>query len=156
MGAYENFERDFIERTLQLIEQYDHHVMPNVPDNEQYEVTLLLNCLLGLLVLPRQSLFAQVPAIPVNQLQAWGLPTDVVKDWGQHSGKIVPADYETLRELVHEMRNGIAHLRVKIHDDDQRIADIEFSDTNGFNAIIPITSLRIFVKKLAETVKPKA
>lgn len=154
MTEYKDFERDFIHRTLHIIEQYDQYVLPNIPEKEQYEVTLLLNCLLGLLVLPSQLLFPQIPNIPVNQLQAWGLPNNIVRNWGRHPKIIAPTDRETLRELIHEMRNGVAHLRVAIQGDGQRITDIEFSDTNGFNASIPVTSLRVFVKKLAQTVKP--
>lgn len=49
---FEIVERDFVFRTLALLNQYDQYVLPRVPDSEQFEVTLLLNSLLGLIVLP--------------------------------------------------------------------------------------------------------
>ena len=54
MTDYSHIERDFIQRTQTIIEQYEQHVQTAVSADEAFEVTLLLNCLLGLLVFPQQ------------------------------------------------------------------------------------------------------
>lgn len=58
---YENFGRDFIARTLIILNQYETLVMVNIAESEQFEVTLLLNCLLGLLVFPKERFYKNIP-----------------------------------------------------------------------------------------------
>src|SRR3989304_5249303 len=82
---YETVERDFVERSIKIITQYEKYITPCVPKEEQYEVTLLLNCLLGLIVLPfehskRRQGNPQFPEIlkgddrPIKDLGSeWGL-----------------------------------------------------------------------------------
>ena len=59
MEYREPYAREFILRTLSIIEQYETHV-PSGP--EKYEQTLLLNCLLGLLVLPSETQLKTIDA----------------------------------------------------------------------------------------------
>lgn len=78
-------ECDFIRRTLKVIDQYDEFVMPSIAEDQQFEVSLLINCLTGLLVLPfehqkRMQKGARFPIIcdddhkPYKQLnEEWGL-----------------------------------------------------------------------------------
>jgi hypothetical protein len=54
MTVYYQFERDFIRRTLKRLDQYAELVLGRVAPDNEYEVTLLMNCLLGLLVYPQQ------------------------------------------------------------------------------------------------------
>ncbi len=54
MSAYKTQEFDFIQRTKKIINQYDSLL---IPDNDKFEVTLFLNCLVGLLILPQQKWF---------------------------------------------------------------------------------------------------
>jgi len=46
-------EDEFIQRTLRIIEQYKEREC--YLGDQYYDVTLLLNCLLGLIVVPRAS-----------------------------------------------------------------------------------------------------
>lgn len=75
---YSNFHVDFIERTLKIIEQYEEMVEPVLPDKEVFEVTLLINCLLGLLILPNEHCYNKLPRTKVVELQAWGIPKDAI------------------------------------------------------------------------------
>lgn len=77
---YEIFERDFIVRTLKIIRQYEKYV----PVSEQFEVTLLINCLLGLLVLPKERCYVDIPDVPIEELEGWGLRADHIKA-GHHA-----------------------------------------------------------------------
>ncbi|MEW6226592.1 MAG: HEPN family nuclease [Bacillota bacterium] len=72
---YEIFERDFIVRTLKIIRQYEKYV----PVSEQFEVTLLINCLLGLLVLPKERCYVDIPDVLIEELEGWGLRADHIK-----------------------------------------------------------------------------
>ncbi|MBW4458089.1 MAG: hypothetical protein KME55_38795 [Nostoc indistinguendum CM1-VF10] len=53
----EIFQRDFIARTLEIVEQYEKYVMKCVSENQQFEVTLLINCLLDKIVRKNQIYF---------------------------------------------------------------------------------------------------
>lgn len=49
MGNYSDFETDFVQRTLALIDQYNEMIeVLGKPFREQYNYTLTLNCLLVL------------------------------------------------------------------------------------------------------------
>ena len=151
---YELFERDFIVRTLRLVEQYEQHVMKDVPKQEQFEVTLLINCLLGLLVLPKERCYVSIPALPLDQLNDWGLSPDFIQSWGNHPRNLNPEHYGTLLEVVQRLRNGVAHTHVRPLGNGSEITKLEFTDRNGFRAVFPIGNLKAFVTKLAQSVKP--
>ncbi len=151
MSDYELFERDFIVRTLKIIEQYDRHVVGHVQKSEQFEITLLINCLLGLLVLPKERCYAQIPYVPVERFGEWGLPPDFIRSWGNGAGNPGPKERD-LAQVIHRMRNSVAHLRVEAHANSGEIAELEFSDRNGFRCVAPVSSLKMFVMRLAQSV----
>ncbi|MGD1017720.1 MAG: HEPN family nuclease [Verrucomicrobiia bacterium] len=149
---YEVFERDFITRTLAIIQQYETHVQSAVEKREQVEVTLLINCLLGLLVLPNERRFNRLPPIPIEQLGDWGFHLEFVKNWGKRPEKVKPEHYGTLCELIYRMRNSISHLDIRPHGDGSEITKIEFYGDDGFSVLVPQDCLKQFVTKLAQAV----
>jgi len=146
---YELFERDFIVRTLDIIQKYDKYV----PRKEQYEVTLLINCLLGLLILPKERCYVNIPKNKLSDLIDWGLTQENIISWGSRSNNINPDHYETLLEVVHKMRNSIAHIRIVPHANDKEIKALEFSDRSGFKAIVPVDCLHKFVTRLSGSIE---
>ena len=101
---YQHVVRDFAERTrsnLHLLRklQEDH------PNLEIYEVTQLINSMLGLLVFPRESYVDRIPKTPLSELadQGWPMPK-VVGNYPQ---------VEDLRDLIRYLRNAIAHFNVE-------------------------------------------
>ncbi|MFD1014419.1 HEPN family nuclease [Winogradskyella rapida] len=104
MGNYKNIEHDFIDRTMKLISQYDS-ILHKYPFEEQYNYTLLLNCLLGIIVLPKEKFYTHIPnPIITNELkQNMGLNKSTIS-----------RDYTRLRELIHGLRNSIAHFSFEI------------------------------------------
>jgi hypothetical protein len=74
-------EQDFVKRTLKLIEQYDKH-RRTLPNAQHFEETLLVNCLIGLLVLPKERWSHSVKKIASQKLDEWSLPTSTVDSWG--------------------------------------------------------------------------
>ncbi|HAN3678384.1 TPA: hypothetical protein IE956_004250, partial [Escherichia coli] len=106
MGNYSDFETDFVQRTLALIDQYNEMIeVLGKPFREQYNYTLTLNCLLGLIVLPKERALSFLPADRLTrQLKA---------EMGLHESQL-PGPEMNLRELIHKMRNSVAHFCVQV------------------------------------------
>ena len=101
---YESVIRDFAERTrknLRTIEDLQ------AKGGEAYEVTQLVNSMLGLLVFPRERFFDQIPQTSLSDLEADGWPVPkVVGDFPQA---------RDLRELIRYLRNADRSLQYRIH-----------------------------------------
>ncbi len=149
------FERDFIQRTLAIISQYEKYVENNVPGHEQFEVTLLINCLIGLLVVPKECFteYFDKHDASVEDFSSWGLSKDQLIEWGytRDRNKMLPDTEKphTLKTLVQGMRNSACHIRFKISGNGDQITHIEFRDASGFHVRLPISTLRDFVERLA-------
>ncbi len=145
MSHYKNQEFDFIYRTKVIIEQYDKLKLSK---SEKFEVTLLLNCLVGLLILPQQNWFNSLPTDLVTQ-----------KEWGidqQHISVIKIGEIKNVKNVARHLRNSIAHYNFKAFDNKSNdISSIKFEDydqkNKTFEAIIPISSIKHFVTKLTNT-----
>ena len=142
MGLYTNIDVDFAERTLKIIEQYDRSKQKG-PEN--FEVTLLVNCLVGLLILPHERRTDLIPDVAIEELGEWSIDPSFIKSWGYTKNK-------TLRQLVRQLRNSVAHFRIEAEGTEKDIERLKFSDKNGFNASIPVGSLRAFVLKFASVI----
>lgn len=137
MSYNSDFERAFIERSLALVQE----------DKGPYDAALLLNCLLGLLVVPKESCLAAIPMDPINELQKWGISPSAIKSFGSSNGP--NDDPRTLRGLVWHLRNAVAHFRFKPIPECGEVTDFQFHDRSGFEATIPLSELRVFVERLA-------
>lgn len=107
MGAFKDLEYEFIERTLNLITQYES-LLHNYPFEEQYNYTLLINCLTGLIVMPKER---TIDAIPGDRLLS-----SVKKDMGLVYSFVDPR-YTTLRDLILKLRNSVAHFYIEVKSD---------------------------------------
>ena len=131
------FERDFMRRTLKLVKEYEG----------PYDATLLLNCLLGLLIVPKETSLEQIPTEPISKLSEWGISPASIKSFGKKNEK---NQYpETLRGIVYNLRNSVAHIRVRPTTDMRQVKGFEFTDLSGFRASIDLNEVRVFVEKLA-------
>lgn len=145
MGLYKNIDVDFAKRTLRIIEQYD---LTKQRGRENFEVTLLVNCLVGLLVLPHERRMKLIPDIALEELGEWSIDPEFVTSWGPVKNE----KQNTLRELVHRLRNSVAHFRIEAEGTEDDIERLKFSDRNGFEAVVPVHNLKAFVKKFAQTI----
>ena len=108
---YSNLVKDFAQRTRQNLEllktlQRQH------PDLEIYEVTQLINSMLGLLVFPQQRYVRNIPRVPLDELARQGWPIPRVKgDYPQVSD---------LNQLVRYLRNAVAHFNIEFISDNGR------------------------------------
>jgi hypothetical protein len=100
---YEDVIADFAVRTRKNLE-FVQRIQADDPEIEVYEVTQLVNSMLGLLVFPKERYFQRIPETPLTQLidEGWPIPK-------------VRGDFEqprTLRGLIRLLRNAIAHFNV--------------------------------------------
>jgi hypothetical protein len=134
MSYVGDFERDFMKHTLSILEDYDGH----------FEATVLINCLLGLLVVPRETCFNAIPEDPIENLAAWGIPPSRIKSFGSRENGT------NLRGLVQSLRNAVAHFRFKPFPESGEVEGFEFEDASKFKAEIRLDEMRVFVKRMTE------
>lgn len=173
MTDYARMEVDFIRRTLEIIDQYAELVRGRVDKDQEYEVTLLMNCLLGLLIYPQQIAHhrgwqqwltqAKVTeagpdyGIEPHFIRSTGIEKRECRCCGREHEQSIPLEEFTMRKLVRQMRNTAAHARFYVgdHSDNQgQITQIEFKDEereDGFHLVIPVANLETFVRQLAQS-----
>lgn len=139
-----DFARSFMRRTLAIAQQYDG---PN-------DATLLINCMLGLLVIPHETLHDKIPMAPLASLHEWGISPRSIKKFGKcdHGHEHEP----DLRQLIRRMRNSVSHFRVQPKHRDGRVIGFSFSDRSGFQAEVSLAELKAFVEKLAAHLETQA
>lgn len=123
MGNYQNLERDFIERTLALIAQYESD-LHQYEFEQQYNYTLLINCLLGIIVMPKERTVTRIP----NDR----LTVDLKNQMGLINSAVNP-EIRTIRELIIALRHSIAHFDIQINsnDPDLLVDEIVFKDRDN-------------------------
>lgn len=107
---YRNLVQDFARRTRRNLDTL-RRLQAERPDLEIYEVTQLINSLLGLLVFPQQGYYTHIPETPLADLatQGWPIPK-VVGDFPQA---------KDLRQLMRYLRNAVGHFNIKFTLDEQ-------------------------------------
>jgi hypothetical protein len=145
MSHYLHQEFDFVERTKKIIEQYDSLT---IPEKDKFEVTLLLNCLVGLLILPQQNWYDNLPSEIISQ-----------KEWGitpEHISFIKRGETKNIKDISRHLRNSVAHYRFKAFDNSSnkisriKFEDFEQSGDKTFEALIPLANLRQFTNRLSD------
>jgi len=141
MGNYANLEAEFIERTINLIGQYTR-LCKDFPFEEQYNYTLTINCMLGLIVMPKEKV---VPYIPTTRLtndfkNEIGLVESVISD-----------NIVTLRDLIVSLRHATAHFDIDvISENEQNLIDyIEFKDNGSIIARFRANEMFAFLQYYA-------
>jgi len=143
MEFEKEFERDFMRRTLTLVKDY----------KGPYDATLLLNCLLGLLIVPKETSLKKIPTDSITDLNKWGISPDSIRNIGKKTKKNKNPD--TLRGIVYNLRNSVAHFNFMPVDKNRVVKGFTFTNRSGFDAIIDVAQMRIFVEKLAAYLEQK-
>jgi len=141
MSYNSDFERAFMERSLLLVKEY----------KGPYDATILMNCLLGLLIVPKESCLKAIPTDPIDNLRKWGISPSSIEDFGKSSD--TDNDPRTLRGLVWHLRNAVAHFRFEPRPERGNVKAFHFHDQSGFRATVELNELRDFVEKLANKLK---
>jgi hypothetical protein len=95
---YKDFLNDFALRTLSNLD----HIKMLKGSQGTYPVTQLWNSLLGLIVLPHENHRYKIPDRPMREYEAEGWP-HITMDG---------TEPESLRDLLHNLRNSVAHFNV--------------------------------------------
>ena len=149
MSCYKKFEIDFIKRTLGILEQYEQ--CSPLELGEKYEITLFVNCCVGLIVIPQQVIYDSVPSDRLDN--SWDIQNDYI---------IMFKGERTIKKFVRHIRNSIAHGHIQLtSDNESEITHVEFEDYKygeklpTFRLRIPVKALIKFAKKFAETMLSK-
>lgn len=162
---YQNLVRDYTQRTLKNLEIIEkiangdaHLYFPNssgeidIEETQAFEVTQLVNSMLGLIILPQQRYFDSIPETPLSELRDWPKPL-------LEGDK--PEDLHTLKDLMRYIRNSIAHFNIEfLSSDDQRINGIKIWNLNrqgkkNWTALISLYDLRDISEKFIELMLEK-
>ncbi|GGP78936.1 HEPN family nuclease [Shewanella ulleungensis] len=139
MGNYANFEPDFIIRTIALIEQYDEFIT-DVRFEEQYNYTLIINCFLGLVVMPKERIVNNIPAEPLSNQFKVKLGLDNAE---------LHNSITDLKKLILQLRNSVAHFNIEIISADQQF-QVDYllfkHRNNSIVAKIPASEMKKFLK----------
>ncbi len=120
MGNYRNIDTDFIERTLELISQYES-TLHKYDFEKQFNHTLLINCLLGLIVFPKERAISYLPKETITK--------DLLKEMGVEFSNF-NQEIKDLKTLVISLRHSIAHFDIHFEsvNDEFLIDKILFKD----------------------------
>jgi hypothetical protein len=134
-----NFERSFSEHTLRIVHDY----------RGPFDATLVVNCLLGLLVVPKETALKAIPDAPLSELPRWGISESSIKSPGRATE--ANPHPETLRGLVTNLRHAVAHFKIKpVPREGRAVHSFEYSNRNGLHAVISLAEMREFVQRLSE------
>jgi hypothetical protein len=148
--------KDFGTRTAEILATYAG----------DRDATMLMNCLLGLLVLPAAQYREKIPSDTSAKVREdWGLSN--IKEPGKHRSwwnknrkKRIYAKYkpDSIRGLVVSLRNAISHFKVRpIQHGDRKtksyVSGFDFRDDNGFHARLTLEQIRKLSVQMAILIK---
>ena len=112
-----------------------------------------MNCLLGLLIFPKELYEDKIRPISKTQLEKWGFQLSYIKKWGENG-----ENQQDLFYIIRRLRNSIAHGSIQVGKEGKEITFIEFKDTDPnnqediFEVKIPKEDLKNFVQNLAHSI----
>lgn len=120
---YEDVVADFAQRTRKNLRALESL---RAQGHDVFEVTQVVNSMLGLLVFPREEFVGRIPKISLSALKIRGWPVP----------KTCPgfAQIADLNELVRYLRNAISHFNIEFIGDGQnqiRIVRVWNNDRSG-------------------------
>lgn len=146
MSNYKQQEYDFVNRTKEILKQYKQFI-EKVPEKDRFECTLLLNCCVGLLVVPKEEWSNYLPDDLVSEKE-WGLKPEHIPQ--------IQGGKKQIKEIVTHLRNSVSHYEFTvIGNSNGDISRVDFKDfnrqgTTTFEATIPVSNLRVFLDKFSE------
>ena len=142
---YQNLVCDFARRTRCNLEALRECQSQGV---EVYEVTQLINSMLGLLVLPKERYYDSIPKIPLDQLREEGWPESVL-NCNIGSSK-------HLQELVCHLRHSIAHFNIKFTETGGKINGVVLTNKPNnhvrWKATLTLDDLKCLTDKFTDLI----
>lgn len=134
------FVKDFYARTLKVLAGYDG----------EYDVAMLINSMVGLLVVPKERYFRS------KQVDESYVDSELLK---QIRAVFKPNSDIPLTQILRHLRNSVTHGNMEIKaerptiiGDPVVIGSVLFTDRDGVSAEIPIDLLRKFLISFATSV----
>lgn len=146
--------KDFYDRTFSILDQYNES-KENLGENS-YEVTLLINCLFGIIIMPRTYLFKKLK----NKKFKKDISKIILTEFGEKKSL---ENYE-LEKLFGNLRNSLAHWgdsredgeNLIFEDKNDKISGLKIInkyESNSFEIYFEnIDSIREFLKELKEII----
>ncbi len=132
MEFTEKFLKDFIERTnvnLEFIRA------AHANDVKVFEVTQLINSMLGLLVFPKarlDDLIDKKKPLNTYRQDGWEIPEPTI--WLKPKKWKCSYDWKNLREFIRHMRNGVSHSYIEFSsNDDKEVSGMTIWDKSEEN-----------------------
>jgi hypothetical protein len=142
---YQTLIKDFAQRTYHNLKTI-RKIQAEHSEYQIYEVTLLINSMLGLLVFPRENFIKHIPRTPLSELEAQGWPIP------QISGNY--PQVEDLHMLIRYLRNAISHCNLEFISDEYRtitglmLWNNRFDGSTNWKATMQIDDLDKMTEKL--------
>lgn len=142
-----SFVVEYIRRTRELLKQYDGYI------GENYEATLFCNCLLGLLVFPKEAFYRSIKddLVSAENLQ-------VLKQSMKGNTSFITrgkGDVSDLAFIIRHMRNAVSHYKVKLKSGSGKekniIKNIVFQD-NNFLLEIGVEQLKSILMEFCDNI----
>lgn len=135
MEYKDRFEKEILTRTLNIWDNY----------SGPFEETLFLNLCVGLLIIPKESLYNQLPTEEVS-ISNW----DIDPSWITFEKN----NDKTLKTTIRHIRNAIAHNGIAFVGQNAVIACVEIEDKDisrqtSFTMRLDISNFKDFVLKVA-------
>ena len=142
---YGDVVADFAYRTEMNLQHIEKEAA--AAKNRVFEVTQLVNSMLGLLVFPQQEFVDHIPRTPLSELEAAGWPS-ITANWPEGAEG-------NLKDLVRFLRNAIAHFNLEFEfEKDRSITGIkvwnERHNKRTWEAQLSLGDLKIITKKFVE------
>lgn len=114
---YKNFSvREVMDRTKSNLKFIEN----NKGDYDVFEVTQLVNSLLGLLVYPKEEQYNRIPQDSMQKAME--------DDWPRSACKAKEGAADHLRDLVRRMRNAVVHFGIELKGEEEEIAHVRMFD----------------------------
>ena len=134
----QQFHRDFMERTNTLLHTYQGN----------NDATMLLNCMIGLLIVPNERLLSQLPDEPLLYSERWGIQLEYILSIDRNQAD----DRSTCSLLwfVRKLRNAVAHFNILPIHENSKVTGFELWDKKGFRAYLPLQAIRHFCQQILQ------
>lgn len=115
-----DFRVDFVDRTIEIIDK--------LSKKTDYEVTLLINCLFGLIVIPTEVDYAEYHANYEEDFVNFCI--EKLNQYRPSIQQKIPDDLNIPAErlLVRCMKNALSHLNIETTSEDGKISAVKFKD----------------------------
>ncbi len=154
---YHSLVYDFANRTranlddIEDLAERDESRRVLASHKQVYEVTQLINSLLGLIVLPQQNYFSDIPKTSLDELKKAGWPQPLMQG-------TLPKDLRNLNDLMRYVRNSIAHFNIEFTNDDHgQISGLKIWNVNkakkiNWTAELTIIDLKLLLEKFTNLI----